>query len=368
MKITMSETVGTVTNCYVAGKTYDVADAEGAPLTALIKWVGDFGEKAVAAFASAAKWINEHSGALRTLAKVLGIAAAGVALYKTALFAVVAAQKAWALGQAAVLALQGPKGWATLAGAAAAAGVAYAGVTYAFTQISGEAAAASAAADKVAGSTGDAAANVGKLDTAADLASQKQSQLTASVSGLTSKLKEQIDSFGLSGTALDIWKLKTSGASDSMTAGIETLNAQLEALQANKKAMDDLAKAAERIADEIRAPWEVLYEKITQINAAEKAGLLTASQAAKAQAKANADAAGKETTTKAPGSVPERDKLDVVERRFYDGFFEAKAAEQARADRAYKLQLETATATTQTAKNTGKLVGQRQQVAANVGA
>ena len=32
MKITMNETVATVTNCYLNGKTYDVPDAEGNPL------------------------------------------------------------------------------------------------------------------------------------------------------------------------------------------------------------------------------------------------------------------------------------------------------------------------------------------------
>lgn len=84
----------------------------------------------------AAKYITDHKDAIRLLAKVIVGTVAAVTAYKVAMFALVAAQRAWAAGQAVVLALQGPKGWITLAAAAGAAAIGINVVNTAFDGIS----------------------------------------------------------------------------------------------------------------------------------------------------------------------------------------------------------------------------------------
>ena len=335
-------------------------------MTALIGWVEGFGKLAISTFGGAAHWVGQHSAALVTLGKVLAPVAAGLAALSGVILAAVAANKAWAASQAIVLALQGPKGWAVLAGAAIAAGVAYAGVSYAFNKISEDAATASAAADGAAASTEKTAAAAGQLDTAAGLANQKNEQLTAGIAALSKKLTEQVGSFGLSGVALDIWRLKQQGATDAMTANVEALNVQLMGLEENKKKMEELGKAAEKIAEDIKEPWEKLYDQLAQVDELQQKGLLTAAQAERARVKATADAGkdAKKDQPKEPGSVGTLANLDVIERRFTAGF---TAANTPAADAARKLAERSAKATELTAKNTTALVAASALVASSVG-
>jgi tape measure domain-containing protein len=338
-------------------KELDVKDG----MVRLIAWTEAFGKSAISAFAGAATWVNQHSLALTTLGKVLGFVAAGVVAYKTALFALTVAQRAWAAGQAIVLGLQGPKGWAVLAGAAIAAGVAYGVVSSSFKNISEEAARASAETEKVAAAQVKAADAGGLLDTQAGLARQKNELLTAGIGALTTKLREQVDGFGLSGTSLDIWRLKQQGATDQMTANVEALNVQLMALEENKKAMEEMGKAAERIAEDVKTPWEKLYDTLAEINNLQKAGLLTAEQVSRASKKAR-DAADKKDKVKEP-AAPEfgRVALEAIEKRFTAGFTAANTpAEEA----ARKLAERTAKAAEKTAKNTDTLAAKATTAAA----
>ncbi|MDB5297655.1 MAG: phage tape measure protein [Phycisphaerales bacterium] len=321
-----------------------------AGMTGLTTWIQDYGKLSIAVFKSAIGWIKENATALKVFGSVTAGVVGAILLYRTAMMACVAGQQAWAAGQAVVLALQGPKGWATLAAGAAVAGAAYWGVSKAFASIKAEADKAAAAANGV---TGAPAAAGPALDTAAMRAKSQQEAATGAVNGLTEKLKEQIATLGMSKEAVDIWGIAQQGATEAQLEGLRGLSGELAYYQKVRDTQKELANEAKRMVEEARSPWEKLNDQLNRVNEMEKRGLLTADQAAKLSRKYADDAAG--------GSGKTQPKLDVVARRFTAGFTVEQNGPQ---ERLLREAVAARRANEQTATNTDKLVRTGQTAAA----
>jgi hypothetical protein len=280
-----------------------------------------------------ADFAREHKAGLQGLGKGILVVITAIAAYKTAMGAIVIAQKAWQLSQAATLALEGPGGWAILAGAALATAGAYVAITKASEQTTammgdatGEIAKAREQMDglEVDGEgAADGVAGVGKA----------AKTVAAQVEALNASLRQQLATFGMSSAQADVYKLQMAGATDASLALANALTKELEFREQQKKAVEELAAAekqrakdAAAVLDDLKSPMEKVADEIARISNLEDAGLLNSDQAEAAVAKfsqgiskAQSDAFKKQ---KMPdfGKNAFGEKTAALERRFTSGF------------------------------------------------
>jgi hypothetical protein len=282
-----------------------------------------------------AQWASAHAEAIGTLARIVLTVVTAVLAYKVAMFALTVAQQAWAAGQAIVLSLQGPGGWAQLAVAAGAATVGVLAVNAAFDKVKDAAAGANkyladahaqldAAKAKGAGAAGGL-----------KLTAKQAEELGKKVREATDRLKEQVATFGLSSHEAEIYKLQMKGATDAQLAEARALAAKLDLMEEEKKLREKMAEAAKKYIDQSKDPFEKAQEELSEINRLEKEGLLTDEQAIAAGRKALDDAVkGLAQGRKEKDLKPFEphnfagEKLDAVERRFTAGFTQANVSWQ----------------------------------------
>lgn len=102
-----------------------------------------------------------------------------------------------------------------------------------------------------------------------------------SASSLKDKLQDQIDTFGMSANAAEIYRLSIKGVDEATLNQIRALDMQLEALQAvadqeeeMKQKQDDLAKSAWDIFNSTRTPLEEFQQKVAEIEEVFSKGLI----------------------------------------------------------------------------------------------
>jgi hypothetical protein len=321
---------------------------------------------------SGADFAKAHSDGLHALGKGILVVIGAVVAYKTAMFAITAAQKAWNLIQTITLALQGPKGWAQLAGAALAAAVAYGVVNKAQEGVNSALQEASAGIDQarqqMAGLNEDGEAGaegLGKTAAAAKQAARDAANLQKSLADTTRNMEEQILLFGLSQHQAEAYRLVLRGLSGEQVDYAIALADQLDKLEENKKAFDEMTRAAEKFVEDSKTPLEKVSDELEKIDELFVNGFLDAAEAAKAAEKITGDFAKarereekktreREVTSKAVTLPP------ATERRFTQGF-PALALQDAQKKQLAETIL-TRVASEKTAKNTEKALLVQDQV------
>lgn len=89
-------------------------------------------------------------------------------------------------------------------------------------------------------------------DTVADAGDAVVSELQEALDGLEGKLQESIDTYGMSSREIDLWKLKTEGATDAQLANARALSEQLDAWDAWK---DKVAEGS-ALVEQFKTPGE----------------------------------------------------------------------------------------------------------------
>ena len=74
-------------------------------------------------------------------------------------------------------------------------------------------------------------------------------EATVAAEDLITKLQDQIDTFGMTSTEAEIFRLRQKGAAEDTLANVAALDEQLRALERNKKAMEAVNGAADTITD-----------------------------------------------------------------------------------------------------------------------
>jgi hypothetical protein len=82
---------------------------------------------------------------------------------------------------------------------------------------------------------------------------------------LQASLKEQIAVFGMTGAAVDVYKLKLNGLSDAELKDVTALAAQLDAMEKNKKVMDEFKKIADSLNDAVKTPFDTLQDHLADL-------------------------------------------------------------------------------------------------------
>lgn len=310
-----------------AGATFSnqISKAKGS-VTAIAIAIGSGMLPALAGMANqlkvGAKWAGSHKDELFKLGKGIIYVVGAIVAYKTIIFAITVAQRAWNAIQAVTLALQGPKGWATLAAAAAIAGGAILALNKAYEPVAAamkESSVATAQArQQMAGLNEDEsdAADV------AGAATKGTKKLADQVADLTRGLREQKDAFGLSARAADVHKLAMQGATAAELTEARGLSETIDRLEAKQKAYEDLAATAAKITDDIKDDFEKMADAIEEVNKVQAAGLLSAALADKARMQLTQDAFRKNDSKKSsePKSFAAPEKLEALEKRFTRGF------------------------------------------------
>jgi hypothetical protein len=315
-----------------------------------------------------AHWAKEHEAGLRAIGKGVLIVITAIAAYKTTMFAITAAQKAWNLIQAITLSLQGPSGWIQLGIGAAAAGAAYLALNAAQEHVNGtmeDAGKQTAKARQAMSGIGEDGENASE---GIESAGKSAKKLAADVATLTERLKEQVATFGMSSHEADVYKLKMQGATAAQLAQANALALQLEGLEAEKKAMEarkkqweEWSKDATKIIDDLKDPYEKLEDELSKINNLEKLHLLTADQATRASEKA----AGELVKASHKGEKHQREpqnfgneNIGALERRFTQGFKQANAP---MFEKMLKQGQRQVLAAETTAKNTAKIANKKSE-------
>jgi tape measure domain-containing protein len=292
------------------------------------KYVAAFGKMVSDGFRVAGSFVRTFADEIKLVAAAMGVAALAIGAYRGALLVLTIAQKAAAAGQAILLALQGPKGWAILAGAAVATAAALGGVALAYSAVTAEVEAANVAADKQASAAQKSAQSIGNYDAAATAAATRAKEANESARKLSESLDEQARQIGLTSTEWQIYKLQQDGADAAMIANLRTQADQLDSLRAMQSELDELAKAAERWADDIASPFEKLSEQLDQVDRALDAGLVSAEMAAAIREKMAADFGDQMAKAFNPRRRPDpvranavdNQQIQTIERRFTAGF------------------------------------------------
>jgi len=178
----------------------------------------------------------------------------------TVMTAVVAVQKAIAMGQAIVLALSGPAGWATLAAGAAIGAGAYYALSGVMSGVSDEMAKATAEAKKLNQETGK------DQSKSPDSKPVRQDQ-----SGIDDKIKQVTkDLKALSGeansTADTLQDMLDKGASPQKVAQLKKLLDQLDRAKKEDTENKKLKGAADRIKEQTKSVSDQLQEQFDQID------------------------------------------------------------------------------------------------------
>jgi hypothetical protein len=105
---------------------------------------------------------------------------------------------------------------------------------------------------------------------------------TRGISELIAKMQEQIDTFGMSGNAVEIWKLKNEGASDEMIKKAQELNKKLEGLADDKKLFD----FGKSLTESFMTPLEKFEKELAKLREAKDKGFISENIFDKAVAKA----------------------------------------------------------------------------------
>lgn len=255
----------------------------------LTMWVQDFARKVGVVVQILIKWTGEHWEQIKVFTKwSLIISFAGGSIMKLIkwISTLVAAYGTLSKATAVLQALQGPKGWAFLAAGAAAAALAVGVISEKFGSLSDEftrlSQSASESADAI-NATWNQQTDASMRRSAKDhVAAQKQQELATAISAVRDKLKDSIATFGMSTTAIEIWKLKQDGATRAQLEQVEAIASSLEALQEHKKFMDEMQQQAKQIVSESMSPQQKMNEKLDLIDTLERMKLLTPEQAAQA--------------------------------------------------------------------------------------
>ncbi|WP_254510423.1 hypothetical protein [Anatilimnocola floriformis] len=110
-----------------------------------------------------------------------------------------------------------------------------------------------------------AGTELGKNKTKVDALAESTNKLVESISDLEDKLKLEIDTFGMSSDQIDIFKLKSQGATDDMLEGVIALQKKLEDMN-NMKEFEDTMKAdAAAIFEQTRTPLEQFEEEAAKL-------------------------------------------------------------------------------------------------------
>jgi hypothetical protein len=329
----------------------------GAALPALAKMAGLAREGAL--------WVKSHGEAIQFLAKVLVGVVTAVTAYKTALFALTAAQRAYAAGLAIVKALEGPTGWLQLAGAAAAAAAGLLVVNAAFDGVEAKATNAGGAgvgaARAIQAQMDGATEETQGLAEAMDGVAGKTKSVSDRVAELTAKLEDQVKTYGLSEREAEIYRLALAGASQAEIDKLSDLKVKLDQLDAQKKDQEEMARSAKNILEEIRDPAEKLQDALNLVNELERRGLLTAEQADTASRNAADNLLGDKLKDRFKQKKSDLknfngEKVGALERRFTAGFTSDTQSPLAKigkhTERAAKASEAAAKAAAQIAKNT----------------
>jgi hypothetical protein len=245
----------------------------------------------------AADWAKAHGEALAFIGKAIVVTVTAITGYKLAMLAITIAQKAWNAIQAVTLALQGPKGWAILAGAVLAGAAAYGLLSVAQADATKDL----DKSDEAMKKANDALNKMGQGGEAGAAGLEKTGvsakKLKDEITALNDKLSLENDTFGMSARSAEIWKLQMQGATDAQLALIKMRSEELDQLdkekkltEEKKKAWEELEKEAKRMAEDLKDPWEKLDDQLKKINQLEKLHLLDSEQAAKASEKASDEA------------------------------------------------------------------------------
>lgn len=236
------------------------AAAVADPWTQFKNAIGDLGETLAMALLPA---VNALSRGLTTLVGWLQNNSRAVVTIASGIIGLVAAMKAWAIGQAAVLALSGPAGWAALATGLAIATAAGLELSGAFDSITSSATSAAKAAGEIGKATGDWtdkwSSAAGELDR---------------VIPLLNEIRERRDAFKNFPTLANSLTSPIKSALLEIARPVETpideAFGQLKAVQESERLGDISAEQSRRLQDVFKARIGELTGATKAIQAANK--------------------------------------------------------------------------------------------------
>jgi len=199
-----------------------------------------------------------YSGMTATQKSILaGVAtfislAAVIAAASTALAVFTAATKAASIGQAILLSLSGPKGWALLAAGAVAAGVAIYGIYKAYNQVNEAAKQTEEQAQVMKGTFASLAASVDSAISASiDSDQRRKKEFNDSLAALgaysetMAGLQQEIIKLKYTEDELYEIRLRSQGLNDVQVAQVKVLRDQVKELERKKQLGEEFAKSQE---------------------------------------------------------------------------------------------------------------------------
>ena len=115
-------------------------------------------------------------------------------------------------------------------------------------------------------------------------------QLAGSVSEVTDKLKEQLATFGMTASEIEVYKLAQMGATKAQIDDVKALSEQITAKEKSKKVDDDLKSFAKSLTEKVKTPVEAYLADVAKINDAVSKGFLDPKDVDKAKAQSAKDA------------------------------------------------------------------------------
>jgi tape measure domain-containing protein len=235
-------------------------------LSAVQELAGTIGEDFLPYLAATANAIEKivrsimafYSGMTATQKSILaGVAtfislAAVIAAASTALAVFTAATKAASIGQAILLSLSGPKGWALLAACAVAAGVAIYGIYKAYNQVNEAAKQTEQQAQVMKGTFASLAASVDSAISASiDADQRRKKEFNDSLAALgtysetMAGLQQEIIKLKYTEDELYEIRLRSQGLNDVQVAQVKVLRDQVKELERKKQLGEEFAKSQE---------------------------------------------------------------------------------------------------------------------------
>ncbi len=112
------------------------------------------------------------------------------------------------------------------------------------------------------------------------------------IGDLVAKLTEERDTFGMSSTAAEIYKLKKAGATEETIKSAQAIADEVEALKARQERSDKQFADAQSIFDATRTPLEKFQAELSKLENLKATGLLDPATIARGAEKAKADFLG----------------------------------------------------------------------------
>ena len=119
---------------------------------------------------------------------------------------------------------------------------------------------------------------------------------TVATAELIEKLQESIDTFGMSATEAQLWKLSQEGASEAVIEQARALQTQLDEMSALQKQRDEMLSRADSITSSVQTPMEKFQMEIEELQQLFGEGLISDETFARAMERAQAGL-GKEDVT-----------------------------------------------------------------------